>query len=354
MLTALLFAISLWERIHTSTDVAWLEKTAAISDAAPSGRLNGSAKEFRSQAYARLGELGTAESLAAVDRIEAAAKAWRPSDDNFHAGVVPHPGWHMSDSFFAPDIKTEQDEVTYAIFIDYLFGDMDLLLVSKKDGAWTRPHLIPLRIYRGMHDLALKPGPAGKLILTFIQDAPPQRGIMEGTRDPGEPAPKLGPRTETLDIATILRDSDRDGLTDVEEDRLGLSPKNPDSDGDGIRDGDDTAPDFAPGKADEETQILQKAFFATFGISGSRFTLFSARSARIQPWGSMAWVIYEKQPKVYGAVGVSWKITERTATSATVDLTDGEGPMAAGGVTVNLQRKNGAWSVVSVKTTWVS
>ena len=354
MFTALLLAISLWEQVHTSTDVSWLEKTATLSYAAPSLPSHQSAKEYRSQAYARLGELGTPESLQAVDRIEAAAKKWRPGDETFQAGVVPHPGWHMSDSFFTPNIKTELEGVTYAVFSDYLFGDMDLLLVSGKNGAWSRPHLIPMKIYRGMHDLALAPAGHGKLALTFIQDAPPKRAIMEGTQDAGEVSPKLGPRSETIDIAAVLRDTDHDGLTDIEEERLGLSPKNPDSDGDGIRDGDDTAPDFAPAATNEDAVILQKAFFATFGISGSRFTLFSARSERIQPWGSMAWVIYEKQPNVYGAVGVTWKITEHTATSASVDLTDGEGPMAAGGITVKLEKKNGAWYVVSVQTTWIA
>jgi hypothetical protein len=37
-----------------------------------------------------------------------------------------------------------------------------------------------------------------------------------------------------------------------------------------------------------------------------------------------------------------------------VELFDGEGPMAAGGVTVRLEKKNGRWTVVAVETTWVA
>lgn len=347
---------NLREKIHSSNDVQWLEQVVSMTDGSPSFRLNESAKTYRSQAYARLGALGTPESLRAVDRIEAAAKRWRPSDGNFRLGVMPHPGWHMSDRFLDANVKTEQDGVTYAVFVDYLFGDMDLLLIAGKDGSFSRPHLIPLKLFRGMHDLALQSGETGKLILTFIQDPPPPRAIMEGTHDPGEPAPQLGPREVVISLADVLRDSDRDGLTDAEEKRLGLSPMTPDTDGDGIRDGDDTAPDFAPStKQSDETVILQKAFFATFGISGSRFTLFATPGTPpIQPWGSRAHVLYKIHPAVYGAVSVGWKISQRTQSTATVELTDGEGPLAAGGVNVTLARKGGSWYVVDVTTTWVS
>jgi len=57
---------------------------------------------------------------------------------------------------------------------------------------------------------------------------------------------RTGPRQGGLvllsTLATLRRDSDGDGLTDVVEERLMLDPSNPDSDGDGIPDGRDPAP----------------------------------------------------------------------------------------------------------------
>lgn len=47
-----------------------------------------------------------------------------------------------------------------------------------------------------------------------------------------------------LDISKITLDSDMDGLTDIVEDKMLLNPKNPDTDGDGIIDGDDKNPRF--------------------------------------------------------------------------------------------------------------
>src|SRR5947209_6650174 len=87
---------NLWQEIAGSRDVAWLETVAAMKDDAPTMMLHQSAKTFRTRAYARLGAIGTAESLAAVDRIEARARQWRPHQDDFSEGVIPHPGWHMS------------------------------------------------------------------------------------------------------------------------------------------------------------------------------------------------------------------------------------------------------------------
>ena len=195
------------------------------------------------------------------------------------------------------------------------------------------------------------------LILSFMQDEPPQRAIMEGTRDPGETAPKIGPQSVEIDLAAVLHDSDGDGLTDAEERRLGLEPRAADTDGDGIRDSEDTAPDFAPpNRVSEDALLLQEAFFATFGIIESRYTMFvdPMRSTPIQPWGFRGQVIYNVHPTEFGAVSAGWKIAKRDDTSAVVELFDGEGPLAAGGVNVRLEKKNGRWTVVAVETTWIA
>lgn len=352
---------NLWQEIAGSRDVAWLETVAAMKDDRSSMMMHQSAKEFRSRAYARLGAIGSPESLAAADRIEARARRWRPNEDGFSEGVIPHPGWHMSNGVMTSNVRATMGGITYAVFVDYLFGDMDLLLVSSKnpDGSlWSRPHLVPLKLYRGMHDMTLAPGKRkGVLILSFTQDPPPKRAVMEGTWDLGATPPAIGPQSVDIDLATVLHDSDGDGLTDAEEARLGLQPGRADSDGDRIRDSDDTAPDFAPPDiASEDEILLQKAFFAAFGITESRYTMFAdtTRSTPIQPWGFRGQVIYNVHPREYGAVSAGWKIAKRDATSALVELSDGEGPLAAGGVNVRLEKKNGRWTVVAVETTWVS
>jgi hypothetical protein len=65
-------------------------------------------------------------------------------------------------------------------------------------------------------------------------------------------------------------------------------------------------------------------------------------------------VIYNVHPEEYGAVSAGWKIAKRDDTTALVEVFDGEGPLAAGGVNVRLEKKNGRWTVVTVEMTWVS
>jgi hypothetical protein len=178
---------------------------------------------------------------------------------------------------------------------------------------------------------------------------------MEGTADRGPEPPRLGAQEAVIDPSEVLRDSDGDGLTDVEEARLGLDPRDPDTDRDGIRDGDDPAPDFAPADAGETETILRTCFFATFGISGSRYVVFGVPDAvPIEPWGFRGQVLYRTRRGNYGAIGVGWKIERRDEVSAAVEMDDGEGPLAGGGLEVRLWRIGARWYVVRVEEKWIS
>jgi hypothetical protein len=59
--------------------------------------------------------------------------------------------------------------------------------------------------------------------------------------------------------AALERDSDHDGLTDLEEDRLATDPSVPDTDGDGLLDGEDPAPLGAAVPSTPEQQLWVSA-----------------------------------------------------------------------------------------------
>jgi hypothetical protein len=63
-----------------------------------------------------------------------------------------------------------------------------------------------------------------------------------------------------MDIARIIADSDRDGLTDVLEEKLLLNPKESDSDGDGLIDSLDPNPRFSLPRT-EYTQIYEELYY---------------------------------------------------------------------------------------------
>jgi hypothetical protein len=332
--------------VQRSTDIAWLERialSAAFAQNVQRASPIGMAKLLRGVAYARLGDIGTAESLAAVERIEQAMADVPLTPATVPLGVWPSVSWHIRDVDQVPLARAAApDGTTYAVVSGSLLGGIDLFLISTRtpddSQSWSRPKLL---------------GPsAGR----------------DGTRS-GSLAFR-GPSTLTLETSgtelqfaldEIERDSDGDGWTDVEEGRIGTNPHAPDSDGDGIPDGRDVCPLYPSPQAglfDDNDTILDKAVFAAFALTGSRQMLYVTPSTpRVHVRGYGGPIIFDRPLPSGGSTGgvyVSWRIRERTATDAVVELSDWEGLLAAGGQDVFLKKVLGKWTVVAVKATWVS
>jgi len=367
-----------FKEIANSTDVSFLEKVAgSLAEAAalsPAGGLARHAKDLRTAAYARLGELGTPESLAAAKRIEDAARKVIPATDPVRLDQRPHPAWHFGDPAGKPVVEcTAADGTTYGLLMDPMFGDMDFLLITRpptltatgdKGAFWARPRLLPLVWHNGLKDLKIEVTPQGELAISFTQEKPGPVDIMDSGAASATKAPQPGPHVARFSLAEINKDSDGDGWTDLEEARLGLDPNKADTDGDGVPDGQDICPDFTPAEdapADEEVQILQKAFFATFGLSGSRYVLLAQPKCKpVRFWGYGGPLLYKQDRAAWqkahglGAVWVMWEVTKKSATEAEVSIHDYEAPLAAGSQTVRLCKIGSEWFVVRREIGWVS
>jgi hypothetical protein len=362
-----------FEKVMVTDDVKWLEEVAGWARSGSnqffSGRLASHPKDLSTAAYARLGELGTPESIEAIKRIELAAGKDHTLTPKFVAlGISAHPTWHTSDSDLKPFAQAKRnDGTTFGLVWQATLGDLNAYLISSKTPddpeSWTRPRLIPDRIYRGLSNPGLAVKGNDTLIFSFTQDTPPPRGIMEGTHDPGPTSPKLGPQQVEISITAVERDTDGDGWTDNEEQRLGLDPRNQDSDKDGIPDGQDIWPNKAivPGSNDEDTQILRRALFAVFGIGGSSHLLLVASPVQpVEIIGYKGPVLFGEDVKSWIAKGnqsgvfVRWRIRKKSANAAIVEIVDYEGPLAAGGQDVRLKKIGNEWYVVNRRTTWIS
>lgn len=365
------------EAIAASDDVQWLERIAGSADAASEvfrsqSRPIGQPKDLRVAAFARLGDLGTDESLAAQRRIAAAliARSMIAAAASLTANW-PHPGWHMGDYRPVPlaRIRTTDGERLVTISMD-LLGPWQLFVLRCEDdelSRCSRPKPLGPWAWRYVKvDASLKEVAPGRLTLTLVPVAPVKPSIMDGIAPVGmQPAAPSIPDIRDIVLTDVDRDSDADGWTDLEERTLGLDPARADSDGDGIDDAHDRAPLYAPAKAetvDEDVAILQAAIFAAFGLSESRWALFAKDEnvKRLQVPGLSAPVLFNRplrfDPKVGGPGGVfvTWKILRTAATEATVEITDWEGPLAAGGQNIFLRRINDEWVVVARQTTWIS
>jgi hypothetical protein len=186
---------------------------------------------------------------------------------------------------------------------------------------------------------------------------------MEGFLTPPQQAPQLGAQEWRIIVSDITRDSDNDGLTDIEEERLGLDPHNPDTDGDGIKDGEDICPNLSQKTTpvDEDSELIQSAFFALYGISGSnQMLLVSSDSKPVHIWGYGGPIIYDSKSQPFqkqhpeGPITMGWKVKSKTSDSAVVQIGDYEGPLAAWGCDVQLKKIFGLWVVVGTSAEWIS
>jgi len=348
-----------FKKIAESEAVAWLEEIAGSPQKAQELEdIRNHWKDLRTAAFVHLGALGTEASLAAAERIENKAKACTLTPAIVPIGRLIHPCWHVGDGQAYPLAMTEgPDGVTYAVIFSSLLGASDLCLISSRTpddrASWSRPKIIPGIPCQWIRNPSLKLQENDLLVFSYIQDAPGTRNLMDGTTDNEKPAPALGPQKYKFRIQDVLRDQDGDGWTDSEEIRLGLDPKKNDTDGDGIADSIDCCPGFAAPDghgADEEALILQKALFATFGLTESRCLLIAnPKASKIQIWGYPGPVIYmdEKEwrkTRERGGIFVNW-FAKRIGDEAEVTICDYEGPLSAGSQAVYLKKIKGRWTV---------
>jgi hypothetical protein len=353
--------------LYASNDVAWLERFAETGQAPEDPRNPRSSPldvGWRGAALARLGELATPESLAAVDRVVAAAATVGPGTEPLTAADALQPSGFVSERRVGlVAVATASDGTTYRVVHDDLYGRSELFVSASRTSdvpaAWTRPRLTPFAtaglVSEGSakwHDRTLE--------VTF--------GETDARRSP--PAPPNTPRTRTvtIDLVEVWRDSDHDGLTDLEEQRIGLDPQRADTDGDGLVDGSDTCPLFAAptnSPHDGTFELVQAAFFATFGVTRDR------RRLEVRPGmpqigfvGYLGPVMYGGTPPAWtGTYGeeaagrlpwFAWEVVDRTGDSAVVIITTWMGPMASTGTNIYLKKMRGRWYVVAHQTAWKS
>jgi hypothetical protein len=124
-------------------------------------------------------------------------------------------------------------------------------------------------------NVAIRPpgtNPAAEVtrLMTQLQDpklTPDKRNVLTAQyQRAAQQAQNVLDKPISLSLAELRKDSDHDGLPDLVEKRLGLDPHNADTDGDGIKDGQDANPMVGPESAKTSRgKMLQMVFEALYG-----------------------------------------------------------------------------------------
>jgi hypothetical protein len=344
------------DRLQTTTDVAWLEEIAASESflAAEWRRAVhhlGWNKDHRTDAYLRLGALGTGDSLAAMRRVEARLRGARLLDDGIDPGEVwtsPAPG--LGSQALAPQTSAIVGERSYGVLLLEVYGPFAPYLVWQDPAdrpRWSRPRLA---------------GPAAPGAWSFEPALARSARSFRIAYHPraGLPSTAAPPPSHPVDLDAVARDTDGDGWTDLEEAHLGLNSTLRDSDGDGMTDDVDVTPLHAP-TPDEATDasaaIVRRALFATHGLSGSRWAVFVPPGPRpVQLYGHLGPVLFgvtlptrddrRAPPPRRGGAQTTWTIPSRTADRADVEITDWAGISLRTTTRVTLRRIDGEWIAV--------
>lgn len=308
----------------------------------------GVAEAWRREAFRHLAGTGGPEGVEAVRQArpgQGPRKAWF---DRIELSKLKPPE--------SLGMKQDARGRTWMLFHSGVLGNAsDLFVVQKQGSKWGQP------LFTGAW--------TGR---TFTSQAPQAfRGI---------PVTRLS-TTEWIrifpDDAAIRRDTDRDGLTDLVEARLGTDPAKADTDGDGLADAVDPCPNAAPRPLGDPEKIIAACVEARFFLEdwGVPALLSAEKVKPFELYGYAGPVLWERSPrtdalgKLYGG-GVNmigFHSTNMEAPSGTPFITFGadgktartvirrySGGLNGDGIEVTLKKIGEEWFVVDLQMRYVS
>ncbi len=309
---------------------------------------------FRVAAFQHLVGSGGAEGLKVVSGLRKKAGPLQPWYERVDpAKIAPEQ---------VIDTKTDAKGQTWKLFTSDALGNRNDLFISQKVGEkWSPP------IWTGVSQgRVLKPSDGGDSKTgTPPPVLPPLmiRGVAE------EKVLAGGWITMFTGDASLLKDTDGDGLTDIVEARLGTDPTKADTDGDGMPDPVDPCPNGPLGKMGDEEQIINAAVEASaFEETAITPAVIAARG--IKPFqvegfpGMIRWSLgrqdelRKQYPAGVNTYTFSWKDPARkdvhligfsddhNSAKTMMNRSDGK---FGGRIVVDLKKIDGVWFVTDMK-----
>jgi hypothetical protein len=301
---------------------------------------------WRRSAFLSLAKTGGAEGVAAINAAHAPHKPIKPWYNRIDLNAIA-----ASENKVA--IKRDSRGRTWMLFHSAVLGNIGDLFIAQKNGAaWQRPLFTGVWVNR-----------------TWDHDPPKQfHGI---------PIKKLVD-SEWIKIlpddASLRKDSDGDGLTDIVERRLGTNPHKRDTDGDGVPDSVDPCPNGPVRALGDDEKIVAACIEARF-FEEDWGTPALVNAAGVKPFkvfGYRGLTIWDEGPaqkelaSVYsGGVNIVTVYSEDRNSKSCIDYAPDHksahtmirrysGGLNGEGWDVDLVKIGNEWYVVSLKMKYIS
>src|SRR5688572_22782854 len=278
--------------------------------------------KLRTRALVALGTVGSSEAIAALDAFTTWADARRTTPASFVFGWQPFAVPHFSSSDVQPTMTADTA------------NGRRFAIVQLPWPGWGAEYWVTSSQDRVTWDPLVFVGPSQQPEVLLRQ-------IASGERP----------------LDSFRADTDRDGLSDLMEARIGASPTTADSDGDGLPDGRDGNPLTPPHTPGDEAEIRQRMFEALIASNDSRdiVRLVTGPRMPLQEFvGYAGWVVPATSTE-RGHVNLTEMTVRLTSpTTAEATVTDYEAELAASGHRATLEKKQGRWVIVSFGMSFIS
>jgi hypothetical protein len=305
---------------------------------------HGGERKLKQHALTALGRIGSPEAIDAILKFEYWSQKRFAHPAPFKLGRTEHPMDHFADYYLDPIAEASDEKGrSWAIFPWSRYGRQDIWLTSSthKD-SWSEPILLDLS---GMPHLVRTSERAFDKKCRLHVEGDSVTVTCTGT-------------SAKTSISRSITDSDSDGLPDLVEERFLTDPNNPDSDGDGTADGNDSNPLTPPIKEPNDTHEIRQAVFSVlFATCESRDAVVVVDKGDFakQEYHGFAGPVLRSAQKRDGFVNImDLTVNLESPTSANASISDWEGSLAASGHEAKLRKIRGKWVVVQFAMTWIS